>query len=96
VTKWLQSGLRRDVCILLAGEEPLHAQQLKARIGERYDERIDPATFRRALDALVETGHLEVESDGIHDAYALTEAARSMVEAQFEWMREHVRDGPAE
>jgi len=90
VTKWLQSGLRRDVCIVLAGEDDLHGQQLKARIAEHYDERIDPSTFYSALDALVETGHLAVHEDGLHDAYSLTDAGRSMVEDQFEWMCEHV------
>lgn len=88
--KWLQSGLRRDVCIVLADEPGLHAQQLKARIGERYDERIDPATFRAALAQLVDTGHLEVRTDGIHDAYALTDAGRAMLEEQCSWMQEHV------
>lgn len=92
MTKWLQSGLRRDVCIVLAGEGELHGQQLKTRIAEHYDERIDPSTFYGALDALVDTGHLEVHEDGIHDAYALTDAGRSMVEQQFAWMREHVED----
>ena len=94
VTKWLQSGLRRDVCIVLAGEGELHGQQLKARIAEHYDERIEPSTFYGALESLVETGHLEVHEDGLHDAYALTDAGRSMVEGQFEWMRERVEGAP--
>ncbi|GAB3682178.1 PadR family transcriptional regulator [Salinarchaeum chitinilyticum] len=90
MTKWLQSGLRRDVCIVLAGESDLHGQQLKSRIAEHYDERIEPSTFYGALESLVDTGHVAVHEEGIHDAYALTDAGRSMVENQFEWMRDHL------
>jgi len=92
VTKWLQSGLRRDVCILLADGDERHGQALKAAIADHYDERIDPARFYGALDALVDTGHLDVHEDGLHDAYALTDAGRSMVEGHFRWMREHVAE----
>ena len=93
MTKWLQSGRRRDLCILLYDEGPLHGQALKSRLESRYDERIEPRSFYGALDALVETGHLETRESGIHDAYALTGAGRRMVRAQFEWMREHVAEG---
>jgi len=92
MTKWLQSGRRRDLCIILTDEGPLHGQALKSRLESRYDERIDPKSFYGALDSLVETGHLEVREAGIHDEYALTDAGRRMVREQFDWMREHVEE----
>jgi DNA-binding PadR family transcriptional regulator len=88
--KWLQSGRRRDLCVILYDEGPLHGQAVKSRLESRYDGRIEPRSFYGALDALVETGHLEVQESGIHDEYALTDAGREMVETQFEWMRSHV------
>ena len=88
--KWLQSGRRRVLCILLYDEGPLHGQALKSRLESRYGERIEPRSFYGALDALVETGHLETRAAGIHDEYALTDAGRRMVSEQFAWMREHV------
>jgi DNA-binding PadR family transcriptional regulator len=90
VTKWLQSGRRRDCCYILADEGPLHGQALKSRLESHYDERIDPKSFYGALDALVETGHLELRESGIHDEYALTDAGREMLEAHIAWVRERV------
>ncbi|WP_459192537.1 PadR family transcriptional regulator [Halosimplex sp. J119] len=90
MTKWLQSGRRRDLLIILAGEGPLHGQALKTRIESHYDERIEPRSFYGALDTLVDNGHLELREAGIHDEYALTDAGRRMVDEQFEWMRDHL------
>ena len=41
---FLQSGRRRDICALLAGER-LQAQALKSRLESHYDERIEPRSF---------------------------------------------------
>ena len=84
--RWLNSGLRRDVCVLLAGES-YRQQQLKIALENRYGDRVDADRFRRALERLVDAGFVEREVDGIHDVYALTDAGREGVEAQFEWMR---------
>ena len=87
--RWLNSGLRRDVCILLVGES-YRQQQLKIALENRYGDRVDADRFRRALKRLVDAGFVEREVDGIHDVYALTDAGREGVEAQFEWMREQL------
>jgi DNA-binding PadR family transcriptional regulator len=92
MAKWLQSGRRRDLCIVLYDGGPLHGQALKSRLESHYDERIDPKSFYGALDALVETGHLEMQESGIHDEYRLTEPGREMVRDQFEWMRERIEE----
>ena len=84
--RWLNSGLRRDVCVLLA-DESYRQQQLKIALEDRYGDRVDADRFRRALERLVDAGFVEREVDGIHDVYALTDAGREGVEAQFEWMR---------
>ncbi|PSQ13430.1 multidrug DMT transporter permease [Halobacteriales archaeon QS_7_69_60] len=87
--RWLNSGLRRDVCVLLAGES-YRRQQLKVALEDRYGDRVDADRFRRALERLIDAGFVEREVDGIHDVYALTDAGREGVEAQFEWMREQL------
>ncbi|PSQ17831.1 multidrug DMT transporter permease [Halobacteriales archaeon QS_8_69_73] len=87
--RWLNSGLRRDVCVLLAGES-YRQQQLKVALEDRYGDRVDADRFRRALERLVDAGFVEREVDGIHDVYALTDAGREGVEAQCEWMCERL------
>jgi len=88
--KWLQSGRRRDLCFILYDGGPLQAQALKSRLEAHYDERIEPESFYGALDALVETGHLEPRESGIHDEYALTDAGRRMVDGHVAWVRDRV------
>ncbi|WP_254840211.1 PadR family transcriptional regulator [Natronomonas marina] len=87
--RWLNSGLRRDVCILLA-EESYRQQQLKVALEDHYDDRIDAKQFRGALERLVEAGFVEREVDGIHDVYSLTGAGRDALDAHYEWMTEKV------
>jgi len=87
--RWLNSGLRRDVCVLLA-EESYRQQQLKVALEDHYDERVDADRFRSALERLVDAGFVEREVDGIHDVYALTGPGRERLEAHYEWMAEKV------
>jgi DNA-binding PadR family transcriptional regulator len=89
MTKFLQSGRRRDICVLLA-DEPRQAQALKSRLETHYDERIEPKSFYGALDALESNGFVETETQGIHDRYVLTDAGRQRLDEHVEWMREHV------
>jgi Predicted transcriptional regulators len=89
VTKFLQSGRRRDVCALLAGEQ-LQAQALKSRLESHYDERIEPKSFYGALDALEDSGFLETRTEGIHDVYALTEAGERRLRDHYEWLGEQL------
>lgn len=90
MAKWLQSGRRRDMCILLAGAEDgeLTGQRLKTRLESHYDTRIDPQSFYGALDAMEDAGFVESRVDGIAEKYSLTEAGERMLREQFEWMRE--------
>lgn len=88
MTKWLQSGRRRDICVLLAADPELHGQQLKSRLESHYDDRIEPKAFYGTLSALVDTGFVEKRTEGIHDVYALTEAGDRRVREHYEWMGE--------
>lgn len=92
MTKFLQSGRRRDICAILAGE-PRQAQALKARLAEHDDERIDPASFYGALDALEDAGFVERRTEGIHDVYALTEAGEARLREHHAWVTEQLDGG---
>ena len=89
---WLQSGRRRDLCALLYEAGELRGQRLKTRLEDHYDARIDSKSFYGALDSLEEKGFVEQRTDGIHDAYALTDAGERRIEEYFEWLRERVEE----
>ncbi len=89
MTRFLQSGRRRDICVLLA-EEPRQAQALKSRLETAYDVRIDPKSFYGALDALEDAGFVETRTEGIHDVYALTDAGEQRLHDHLEWVLDHV------
>ena len=89
--EWLTSGLRRDICVLLCGEER-RAQALKSAMESHYDRRIKPDRFYGALDALESKGFVRKRVEGLEDVYSLTEAGRERVETQLEWMRSRVDD----
>lgn len=88
MARWLQSGVRRDVCVVLYGAGQVREKELKRRLQDHYDERFEPGRFRRIVEKLVDAGHVERQTEGIHDAYALTDAGREALEAHFEWARE--------
>lgn len=87
--EWLTSGLRRDICVLLYGDDE-RAQTLKSAIEARYDRRVKPDRFYGAVDALESNGYLEKRVEGLEDVYSLTDPGRAAVETQYEWMKEHV------
>jgi DNA-binding PadR family transcriptional regulator len=84
--RWLQSGLRRDICIVVAGLDAPTGQQAKAALERRYDDRIRPKTFHGALEALVGNGFLTRTQDGLADRYSLTEAGESGLRAHHDWL----------
>jgi len=88
--KWLRSGLRRDVCVVVASEGDPTAQECKAAVESRYDDRIDPKTFYGALEALTDAGHLEKTVDGLHDRYELTTAGERALRDHCAWVRERL------
>lgn len=87
---WLESGTRRDICILLYDAGELRGQELKRRLGRHYDTRIDPRRFYGRLEALQSSGHIERRVDGVNDVYALTDGGKEAVSRHFEWFSEHV------
>ena len=90
MTKFLQSGRRRDICALLAGER-LQAQALKSKLESHDDERIEPKSFYGALDALEQSGFVATETEGIHDVYVLTEAGERRLREHYEWLTEQLQ-----
>ncbi|WP_254862497.1 helix-turn-helix transcriptional regulator [Halovivax gelatinilyticus] len=86
MSKWLQSGRRRDICYLLIGTDGLRGQQLKSELESHYDERIEPSSFYGSLSALVDAGFLTNETDGVHDVYALSETGERRVHSHVEWV----------
>jgi len=93
MTRFLQSGRRRDICAILAGES-LQAQALKSRLESHYDTRIDPKSFYGALDALEDNGFVASRTEGIHDVYVLTEAGATRLDEHLRWLVE--QSGSAE
>jgi DNA-binding PadR family transcriptional regulator len=93
--EWLTSGLRRDLCILLYGDE-WRAQSLKSALEDRYDRRIKPDRFYGALESLDSKGFVETHVEGLEDVHSLTEPGRRSVETQLEWFREQVETPPAD
>lgn len=90
MAKWLRSGLRRDICIVVADLGNPTGQDVKRAVEEKYGETVRPKTFRGALADLERTGHLVSEVDGVYDRYSLTEAGEERLWEQFEWMRERL------
>ena len=87
--RWLHSGLRRDICVLLADGEQ-RGQQLRIALERHYEGRIDERQFYGALDALVESGHVERRADGIHDAFVLTPGGEKAMRAHYAWLTERL------
>lgn len=90
MAKWLRSGLRRDVCVLVAGMDAPTGQQLKRALEAHYDERVRPVQFYGALDELVADGHLVREQAGLADRYELTGAGERALRDHAAWLAEHV------
>lgn len=96
MTRWLQSGTRRDLCALLYGAGELRAQQLKSRLESHYESRIEPQQYYGALDRLVSTGHVEERTEGIHDVYSLTDAGERALREHYAWFTDRVEEGSGE
>lgn len=92
MTKWLQSGLRRDICIVVADLGNPTGHKVKRAIEAHYEETVRPKTFRGALTDLEKTGHLESEVDGVYDRYSLTPGGERRLREQYEWMQEKLED----
>jgi DNA-binding PadR family transcriptional regulator len=89
MSKWLQSGMRRDLCAVLYGQE-LRRQELKSALESNYGERLDPDRFYGAMEKLVGAGFTEKRAEGLHDVYALTDAGQEAVTDHAEWLSEQI------
>lgn len=92
MTRWLQSGRRRDICYLLSGTDGRRGQQLKSALESHYDDRIDPSSFYGSLSALVDAGLVERREDGLHDVYSLTEAGTRRLDDHVSWVDEQTAE----
>lgn len=90
MTRWLQSGLRRDICAVVAAETNPTETDVKTALEAHYGDRIRPSQFHGAIDALVRQGHLERTADGLQDRLSLTPESRQALETHVEWLRETV------
>lgn len=84
--RWLHSGLRRDICVVVASLGSCTDREVKAALEREYDERVAPSQFQGAVDALVRQGHLDRAVDGLQDRVSLTAAGRQGVEKHYAWV----------
>jgi DNA-binding PadR family transcriptional regulator len=92
MSKWLRSGLRRDICVVVASADEPTAQHCKATLESKYDARIEPKTFYGALEALTDQGYLTSRVDGVADRYELTTAGERALRDHFEWLHESLSE----
>lgn len=88
--RWLHSGRRRDICIILYDTDGLLAQEIKTQLEDHYGTRIEPKQFRQTLSKLVDTDYVQATPDGLQDRYTLTDAGRRALEAHVTFIEEHV------
>ena len=96
MAKWLQSGLRRDVCVLVHALEEPTGQRCKRHLEERYGDHVRPKQFYGALDALVDSGHLEREPAGLADSLSLTPAGERALRDHYAWVDVALADDASE
>ena len=90
MSRWLQSGTRRDICVLIAGADDaaIPAQKLKTRLERHYDSRIEPKRFYGSLEDLERKGFVESRTEGLTDVYTLTDAGHRRLQDHYEWLRD--------
>jgi len=92
MSKWLSSGLRRDVCVVVASEGDPTKQSVKRTIERKNDERIRPKRFDGAVRKLEDAGIVEREPDGVHDRLTLTASGAERLREHREWADERLAD----
>ncbi len=92
MSKWLESGLRRDVCVVVAGEGDPTQQSVKRAVERKNDDRIEPKRFNGAVQKLESAGIVEREQDGLHDRLLLTDAGERRLKEHHEWVAEYLGD----
>jgi DNA-binding PadR family transcriptional regulator len=92
MSKWLESGLRRDVCVVVAGEGAPTQQSVKRAVERKNDDRIRPKRFNGAIEKLESAGILERAAEGIHDRLSLTDAGERRLREHREWAAGYLDD----
>jgi DNA-binding PadR family transcriptional regulator len=90
MSRWLQSGLRRDLSVVIYALDGPTGQQVKTAVEDHYDDRLEPRTVHGALDELETAGYVTTRTDGLHDRYALTDAGEAALLDHYEWLRESI------
>lgn len=86
MTKFLTSGQRRDLVILVYALEDPREQELKRALEDHYEERVKPRAFYGAMETLEEHGFVEKRADGVHDRYTLTDAGERALLEHVDWV----------
>ncbi|MDL0139218.1 PadR family transcriptional regulator [Halobacterium salinarum] len=92
MSKWLASGLRRDVCVVVAGEGSPTQQSVKRAVERKHDDRIDPQRFVGVIRKLESAGIIERERDGLHDRLLLTDAGQRRLRDHHAWVADYLDD----
>jgi len=90
MSRWLQSGLRRDLCTVIHALDGPTGQQVKTTVEDHYDDRLEPRTVHGALAELETAGYVTTRTEGLHDRYALTDAGEAALHDHYEWLRESI------
>ncbi|MFB6104598.1 MAG: PadR family transcriptional regulator [Halobacteriaceae archaeon] len=86
--RWLHSGLRRDICVVVAALDGGTDRAVKAALERHYEDRISPSQYQGAVDALVRQGHLDRSVDGLQDRLALTDAGEAALRDHAAWLED--------
>lgn len=96
MSRWLQSGLRRDLCVVIYALEEPTGQRAKTVLEDHYGDRLEPRAVHGALDELERTGHLTKTVDDLQDRYALTDAGERALLEHYEWLKGSIENSGGE
>ncbi len=90
MAKFLVSGRRRDLVVLVYAMGEPREQELKRALESHYEDRISPGEFYGAVEALVDHGFLRKTPDGVHDRVSLTDAGETALLDHYQWLTEQI------
>jgi DNA-binding PadR family transcriptional regulator len=93
MSRWLRSGLRRDLCAVIYALEDPTGQTVKTALEDHYGDRLAPRNVHGALEELETSGYVTRTADGLHDRYALTDAGEAGLLDHHEWVRDCITTG---